>query len=212
MALAINISDKATPDIKVLGEAMFSDSAKAAAGAKVVELVQERFLSLGTNKQGWPSTGFWAGAARSTHYVVQQDGVKISVSQQGVRQRFFGGEIKPVKKKYLTIPAIPEAYGHRAGEFHNLRVLVITRGGQRIPIGLVETKSSQVEFGRKRKDGSRSVKHVSSSLGNRVWFWFARSVNQVANPDVLPGMDAISAAAVSGVRQFMRTYRLGGDT
>jgi len=41
----------------------------------------------------------------------------VGVNQVGVRQRYFGGPILPVKAQMLTIPACPEAYGKTAGEF-----------------------------------------------------------------------------------------------
>jgi hypothetical protein len=148
----------------------------------VVLLFQQHFLTLPTNRNSWPSTGFWGRAARSTNYSLLSDGVDINVNQQGVRQRLEGGPINAKPGQWLTIPARSEAYGRRAREFNNL-VFVLFRADL---AALVESESQDVSFGRPRKDGTRKVT-PGEERGGGVMYWLKKSVNQNANPGVLPG-------------------------
>lgn len=196
MAATVDITDEVMPILKAFSSAM-RRSVAPAIGAAVVLLFQQNFLSLGTNQQNFPSTGFWAGAARSCNYDVLADGVQINVNQQGVRQRLQGGEIHAKPGHYLTIPARAEAYGKRAGEFTNLHA-VFFKTSHGFFAALAENQSQDVSFGRKKKDGSRTVK-PGEERGGGVLFWLVRSVKQAGNPNVIPSADEIESVALATV-------------
>jgi hypothetical protein len=40
-------------------------------------------------------TNYYAAAARGTSFVAESDGATVSIAQIGIRQRFFGGTIRP---------------------------------------------------------------------------------------------------------------------
>lgn len=63
------------------------------------------------NKLGGRRTNFYNRAAQSTGYAVQPAGVQVTVSHLGYAQRVFGGPIRPVRRKWLTIPVHKDAYG-----------------------------------------------------------------------------------------------------
>lgn len=111
------------------------------------------------NKMGWKTTKFWERAARSIKYKVEPDGFLLSAHHLGMRQRYYGGEIKPVKKKWLTIPARSEAYGKTAGQF-----------------------KGKLQF--RMKKGAASA--VLTDKKGGVFFWLVKRVNQSADPTVLP--------------------------
>ncbi len=186
----IDIRDDVTPILKGLGLALTREL-KPAIGAAVVELFQSNFRTLGTNRQGFPTTNFWARAVRATNYDVLADGVNINVNQQGVRQRLEGGTITAVNSTWLTIPAREEAYGKRAAEFNNLH-FVFFRSNL---AALVENESVDVAFGNKKKDGSRTVT-AGEEHGGGVMYWLKKSVSQAANPAVIPSEAAISATVL----------------
>lgn len=183
MAASIDITDQATPALARVIQAIRQKVAPAI-GAAVVRLFQDNFAKLPDNKHNWPSTGFWAQAARATNYDLLADGVQINVNKQGVRQRLQGGEIHAEGDGYLTIPAQARAYGHRAREF-SLRMLFSRRGGSLHPWGLI---SDEV------KDGDRT---------DGVMFWLTKSVTQDPNPDVIPSVFEIAATAIRTVNQIV---------
>jgi hypothetical protein len=67
---------------------------------------------------------YYATAADSTIYELLSDGVSLRISQVGFAQRRFGGTIRPVNAKALTIPIDPEAEGKVASEFSDLIAIV----------------------------------------------------------------------------------------
>lgn len=200
--ITVDISDLAGPAVGRMRQAMDQSRIAAPIGAAVKKLFQMHLLGNPSNRQGWPSTGFWAGAARSTSYAVVRDGALVSVAKQGVRQRYVGGEIHPVKASYLTLPARAEAYGKRAGEFDNLVVAWRREGGKSVPWALVEAPSQSVAFGRRRKDNSRKVTE-GSEVGGAVYFWLVKSVTQKGDRSVLPSDEEITNTAMMQVEDLM---------
>lgn len=111
------------------------------------------------NKMGWKTTKFWDRAARSIKYQLRPDGFDLNAHHLGMRQRFYGGTIKPVKKKWLTIPARSEAYGKTAGQFKGKLHFRMKKGG------------------------------ASATLNDKkggVYFWLVKKVEQPADPTVIP--------------------------
>lgn len=190
------VRDGATPAVERLQVAITPDRLATMIGAAEVRLFQEHFLHLPRNRMGWPSTNFWAGAAKATHYQPVSDGVVVSVAKQGVRQRWQGGTIRPVNAKYLAIPARAEAYGKRPREFSDLRLL-FGKGGQ--PVALVQAEQTKVSFGKKRKDGSRALQ-VGNMVGGLVFYWLVKASHQTGDSTVLPSKDEMRAVAVEQIR------------
>lgn len=196
MAATVDIRDEVTPILQALAPALRRQIAPAI-GAAVVTLFQDNFDKLPDNRNNWPSTGFWAQAARSTNFSVLVDAVNINVDQQGVRQRLQGGVINAKPGKWLTIPARAEAYGKRAGEFSNLHA-VFFKTAHGFFAALAENNSQDVSFGKTKKDGTRTVKQ-GAERGGAVMFWLKKSVQQDANPAVIPSEAEIVAVATSTV-------------
>lgn len=148
---------------------------------------------------GASPTGFFADAARETQAPeVEGDGVSVSITKRGLRQRFFGGTIRPTLKKWLTIPAIAEAYGKAAGSFFNLRF---------VPLGpdlaaLVERRATLIK--RKRGKGASGFQPVAETIG-AVFFWLKKQVTQHADPGVLPTNEEMIAAALERGQQSLTT-------
>lgn len=208
MAASVDITNEVTPVLANVTDAI-RRAMLPAIGAAEVKLFQDNFLSLGTNKNNWPSTGFWAGAARSTNYDLLADAININVNQQGVRQRLEGGRINAKDGGWLTIPARQEAYGNRAREFNNLH-FVFFRSNL---AALAENQSQDVSFGRTKKDGTRTVT-AGEERGGGVMFWLVRSVNQEANPKVIPTEQQIIETATktaTGIIERAAKRKEGGS-
>ncbi len=194
MSFSIEIRDRATPAVEgALGELQLA-GVKPEIGRAVARLVQQHFLRLNAsraNPLGGPRSNFYAQAARGTRYDVLTDGVLVSVSQVGIRQRLEGGEIVPRSVKYLTLPAIAEAYGKRAREFPNLVLMWRRIAGQTRPVALVEPEATQP---------ARGVK--TDSVGGKIFFWLVKSVTQPADPSVLPTDDEFRDTAIGAAQDY----------
>jgi hypothetical protein len=130
------------------------------------------------NQLGGRRTNYYAGAARATSFtLVGTDTVLISINQVGIRQRVFGGTIKPTRSKYLTIPVAPEAHGKRAREFGDLVVIFGARGQ---PIALARKPQGKRGYG-------------------TILFRLVKSVTQRADPTVLAPREEVLAAIKTAV-------------
>lgn len=198
--------DTASPGLAALHRLLGKDSVARVVGTACTRLVQDHLNGLGPNKQGWPSTGFYAAAARGTSWDKTDDGVEIHVENENapgaMNQRFHGGTIN-AKDKLLTIPARAEAYGHRATEFTNLRLAVFASGSMALVVGSGGIR--QVNF---RTGRERSVVGAGARSESIVMFWLKSSVDQDPDPGVLPTSEQLGQAATGAVLEMLRGGRL----
>lgn len=157
------------------------------AGEAAAQAVRDHFVKLDSsrpNALGGRRTHFWGKAARSVTSSPTKDGAEVTVSHTGVRQRLYGGTIRAVNAKYLTVPARAEAHGRRARSFKNLKFVPFASGSRAL-----------VVTGGKR-----------SKRAGLVMYWLVPSVTQAADPSVLPSeaqlQEAVSAAASEYLMQF----------
>jgi len=152
-------------------------------------LTRQHIMDNGTNKQGWPSTGFWKAVAAGGIVSGQTpDGFEITIDHPknpgAVNQRYYGGTIT-AKDKLLTIPARQEFYGHSAREFSNLRFGMFKGGTKFLYVGQGGTEqdqnwgtNKQVKWQRKRGLGARAAMMIA--------YWLKDSVTQKPNFDIIP--------------------------
>lgn len=209
MARTIDIRDLATPILRNLPAAINSQRMAAVIGQAVANTVRGHLFRLDgerPNKLGGDRTHFYSGAAKATSYTAEPGQATVNINAVGFRQRLEGGVIRPVKGKFLTIPATAEAHGRRASEFNNLRFAVL--GGHP---ALIEAQATTLKIGGKRKDGSRNISGASTSTGLKVFFWLARSVNQQPDPTVLPpDSEMVDAAVTAANLAISQSLRKGG--
>lgn len=212
MIASANISDQATPFLNRLGDRVRSGALENAMGRGANNAVRNHLFRVNRerpNQLGGRRTNFYAGAARATSYTSRPGLIEVNVNQVGIRQRVEGGVIKAVKGKYLTIPAVPEAHGRTAREFSNLRFGFAENKYGNLQPALVRASASQVSFGRKKRDGSRSVKRTGSA-GGEVVYWLTPRVFQRADPTVMPAEAEIIKAATDTGDAYLRTVERGG--
>lgn len=181
--------DTATPAVQSLLSGLRPEQLQNVIGRSAVQSYRTHLFGLNRtrpNALGGQRTNFYAAAARATSYTVQGDFVVVSINQQGMAQRYFGGTIRPRTAKFLTIPVHPSAHGHRAGEF-DLEV-VFGRNGE--PIALA-TKSSKVNIIRQTATG-RVTRRLGGRMGE-IYFRLVKSVNQQPDPTVLPYPEQVQA-------------------
>ena len=159
--------------------------------------MQDHLVSLGTNSRNWPTTNFWARAAKSTSWSSSGNTVLVSVNQIGVRQRYFGGTISPVKAKALAIPISPVSYGHVPRDFQNLFLLVTKKGAYLCQYGEAISEHGNVVKGRKLGgNGGRRKRAALNFL-----FKLVGSVTQAADASVLPTDEQFLATAGKAIEE-----------
>lgn len=198
--------DTALPAIRKLAHQTLSKgNIFRAVGTACVQLTKDHLNSLGPNKQGWPSTGFYAGAARGTSWEQKGDGVSILVDNENapgaMRQRFHGGTIT-AKDHLLTIPARAEFYGKKATSFTNLRLAVFKSGSMALVVGSGGTDVVNFKTGK-----SKGVRGARESM---VAYWLKDSVYQAPDPGVMPTPDQYAEAALNAVVELVRKGKQKG--
>lgn len=203
--LQIDLQDKATPLAARLAAQVQPERIAQAAAPAVLNRVRSHFFALNRerpNKLGGKRTNFFNQAARSTHSRVTGGNLIIGISHVGIRQRLQGGRIRPTGgRRYLTVPAIAEAYATRAGEWNNLKFGFAFDGKGKMRPALVEAQHTALKFGSKRKDGSRTMK-ATVKEGGRAVFWLVRQVTQRPDPAVIPSNDELRTAALEGAGKY----------
>lgn len=174
----------------------------------VATQVKDHLVALNAERHRY-GRNYYARAARAVAVRAAAGFALVTIAHVGIRQRFYGGEIRPRTARYLTIPAAPEAYGMRAREFNDLRfaMMVDARTGDLRP-ALVRRASTAISFVRRRgKDGvtRTTVKAGDYRNGGQVIFWLVRRVNQRPDPSVLPMRAEMLATALdAGTRRLAR--------
>jgi len=144
------------------------------------------------NKLGAKPSGHLARAAESVKGDGTNEAATVSITSPGMRRAFGDVTITPgAGKKYLTIPATAEAYNRRAGSFNDLRLAFFKNG----LLALVKAEQSSVAD--RRQSGGRS----------EVYYWLKKSVTQKQDRTLLPPDDDYTAAAVAGVKSYLRLLR-----
>ena len=235
-ALQINIErDTATPLLQRLAFIALGEKVNRAAAQGVVAMLERHFRALDASRSGRQFGGtnashFYAKVARTIHAEASATEASVGIGNEetrGIRQRYFGGTITPKNTKWLTIPARPEAYGHRAKEFGFLIAIF----GDNLGAGagaLVARQDTQIaKMSGKNKGKMRGVKMLvgddkkkyiaeSGTQGEGgVWYWLVKSVTQDPDPSVLPSNDWIADAAREAVGGWMKrvltTARIRGE-
>lgn len=187
MSQEVSIIDKASPELRRRMAALSPQRLNAAIGPACLRLTQSRLRGQGTNQRGFHSTQFWLQAADSASQHADADGTTIRVQKIGARLQFDGGTVVPVNKKYLTIPATDEAYGHRALEFSGLVVFWgKDKEGRIRPMGLKTDEGVERRGARPGGKADRALKQLQ--IGT-VMFWFVTETNHLPHPNVLPSSD-----------------------
>lgn len=201
--IGIDVRDEVRPLLHRIETEAQLQQLNVVIGRAAVNEVRAHFFDLNATRHRF-GRNYYAGAARGTSFTATPEGPRISVNQVGIRQRRYGGTIKPrAPRRFLTIPAAAEAIGMRAGEFNDLdKELVYDPETGRLRWALVRRASTAISFTkRKGKDGKVSFKVKAQELnaGGTVMFWLVRKVEQRADPSVLPKPERLQQVAVGAV-------------
>jgi hypothetical protein len=198
--------DEATAAILRLKAAITLPKLQDAVGTRLKRLTQDHLRSLPNNAQGWPSSGFWEGAARGTGWEPASEGIIVTVDNRehpgAMRFRFNGGVDGDItinmKDKLLTIPARAEFYGFRATGFTNLKFVMFKSGAKALVIGTGGAGKVNFETG-----NESDVKGAGARSAGVVAFWLVESVTQKANPRIVPSGEQYVAEAKRAVMDLI---------
>jgi len=202
LAIQIDVTDSITPRMRAAKAAMEPSKLDPLIGRSAVNFLRGHFEKLDAsrpNKLGGKRQHFYGGAGRSTHFNTIPGGVRVSISALGLRLQFQGGVVRPGVNpsatsggptKYLTIPAVPEAYGHRASDFPNLQPVLRFKNGQLRMIGLATTATPSV-----------GVK--GSHTTGTILFWTVKQTVHAPDPSVLPDNQVMLRAINRDVKDYM---------
>jgi len=182
--IAIRI-DKRIEGLEKVERSLRDATLANAAGGAVARLLQDHFRERNQrgNRLGGARTNYWASAAKAVHWKADSDGATVTVSHIGIGHHYYGGTIKPVNAKYLTIPAVAKAHGRRAREFDNLSAIIFRKGS----LGALVEKS---------KDGTRHT----------VVYWLVKSAAKRPDPAVLPTDREVASTALKAIKDQLRSY------
>jgi hypothetical protein len=213
----IDVKDSVTKGLALVKNALQPHNLNPKIGVALVKVFQNHFASLPPNRRGWPTQNYFGKAARSTHFELLADGVKVAVSQVGIRMHVTGqpSTIDPVKAKNLAIPAVAAAYGRRPREFSNLKVAFRREAGKLIAFALVEgsvkTASGRVKQGPhslKLKGFAGRLKSTGDKAERgQVIYWLKKSVHTHPMEGVVPSEETLKDAVVKLVDGEMQRLR-----
>ena len=172
----------------------------ALVGARAVaSLVKEHLYGLDAQRHQF-GNHFYRQAGDSVSSAVVPQGAVTSISQLGFRQRLFGGVIRAKQAKLLTLPAHPEAYGHRAGEFNDLD-FAFAMNPETGALQPALVRRAQTLLRHRRLKGGAGYKATAvATLDPVVMYWLTPSVDQEADPTVLPHGEQMAARAVGAIK------------
>ncbi len=160
------------------------------------------------NRLGGKRTRFIARAAQATFYRPVPGGLELVNNFLGLALRYYGGTVVPGKgissysgepTKWLTMPAIAQAYGRRAREFNNLRFVEFKKGKL---AALVEEKAGATDSrtGKAIKGRGRGKKAKP-----RVFYWLLKSMTIAPNRSLLPLNKELRRTARLTTTAYVRT-------
>ena len=217
----IDISGAITSQFAALQNDITGGHGKGVIGKAVMDAVKQHFNNLDAERHHSfaPSPGFYAQAANGTHADIVPDGVEVVTDKTGLGLRIYGGTVYPGKNpscvgggmtKYLTVPAIAEAYGHRACDFGHLKFVKFGKGPD-APAALMEDAPKSATWsstGKKVRNVMKQSKNKQGVWGRRIWFWLITSANHNADPTVLPDMGVLEDAAVNALEEMTARFNL----
>jgi hypothetical protein len=189
-----------------------ADDFKKEIGKAVVSEVQRHYTDLNTEyHKGYSRTGFYAAAAKNTTMEIQPDGVEIDVNKTGLGLRIYGGVVTPGKNpssytglptKYLSIPAVVEAYGKSPAYFGNLRFVKFGIDG---PAALIEksVKGATVSSTGKKVRNKYPQAGTLGAFGQRVFYWLVKETHHKPDPSIHPDMDKVGQIAQDAAQNFI---------
>lgn len=175
------------PPLLRLSDGVKRPEIRKAMGRGVATRLRKHFTELDgsrRNRLGGKRTHFYGEVRKSVQNPqLESDGVVVAINHVGIAQRYFGGVIEAKPGKRLTIPVHPEAHGRRAREFGDLTPIFFADGN-----GFL----------------MRPNPDSPSAIGE-VYYLLRKTVEQDADPSVLPTDDELETAGLEEGEKHIKT-------
>jgi hypothetical protein len=210
-SLEFSIFDHASADLREAIERCRPERVAEVIGQAVTIEVQDHLRKLDmerANEMGGRRTHFYAKAADQTTFAVNGNSVTVSVTSQGMRQRYEGGVIQPQEKSWLTIPARTESYGRTAGDFDNLTFIRFSATSAALVKMAPRETFDVVDDAGNVSTSSRRGRSIRDE--GVVMFWLTKEVVQEADPTVLPERERLAEVALTAAKDYADSFKPGG--
>jgi hypothetical protein len=207
MRYEITFTGDAAETLARLGESLVGDRtglhSALAEGVKVG--IRDHWETAGylnrKNALGGKSTGFWKKVSESVKTSATTDEAVVSITERGFALQYFGGVVKPVTRKALSVPAHKSAHGLNASEYPDKLAFIpastqfgpFRKGGGQDTVGyLVRGVDRTVTRGPNK--GKTRVVPIERPAGELIYV-LRRQTYHEPDKGALPTDDAIIAAA-----------------
>jgi hypothetical protein len=199
------ISDTATPALREQMEKLKPSRLQRLVGPACRELTETHMASLGTNKRGWPSSGFYEKFARNVRWLPDQQGVAVVIlpamvngREVSFKQRYYGGPITPQIAQALAIPISPVSYGKVPSDFRGLFLMKTSKGAYLVQSGTeISGKTGRVIQRNRKGLGGHNGRRQRATLN--FLFKLSGGVNQKGDKSTLPRDEQYTATAALAV-------------
>jgi hypothetical protein len=175
LSFSVKIDETVTAKSEAVIRGIERGAHRKVIASKAATVVKDHFVALGRARHRGGSFNFYGRAARATSHGVSGQAAFVSIDQEGIALRRYGGTVRPRKGKYLTIPADKSAHGKRAREFGNLHF---------------------------RRNASGDSGRLCDPAG-RVFYWLIKQSTHKPDPSVLPTDAEIQTAATAAMQDWV---------
>lgn len=196
--------------------ASHSDIGKKEIAAPVLSAVVDHWMQLNQDRHHpWAKgEGYYAGAAKNTHVDLTPEGFEVVTDKVGLNLRIFGGVVHKGANpscitgqptKYLTIPAIAEAYGRGACDVGDLAFVKFGNTGKAALMERGEKSAFDMATGKRIKNVMKQA-GTQGAFGRRVWFWLVESTTHRPDPSVAPDIEQIEKVAGDAAEAYLEKF------
>ena len=146
----------------------------------------------------WLRAAFYAALPQSLQ--ATPTAAILSLTTPGISRALHGVVIRPLKAKWLAIPAIDLAYNLRPAEVPGLAPFFDAQGCA----GLAE--ASRRTRHRDTRRGKKGTTYLVANPDGLIWFWFLPYASQPQDAELLPTAEEFTHAAQAGVRDFLKEF------
>lgn len=158
------------------------------------------------NKLGGQRENFWAGVAKATLLKsADKNGATVVIGKREFNVHAYGGPIKPLHAKALTIPLVPEAKGMRAETYERTYNVKLFRIKGRDILFAKSTRNlgaSESLFRSTRGNHRTGSTMYAARVAIRAVYALKKSVTIPRDPDALPNEVKIREAFTEVVDDY----------
>ena len=164
------------------------------------------------NKLGGKSTGFWKAVSNSVASEASADGATVSISHRGSVLQYYGGEVKPVNAKALSVPVHKSAHGIYARQYPDLLAYIpattqfgpFRKGAGQDTVGYLVRGETYTRTRGKNK-GKEGVRALPKDRGGELIYVLRSRTYHEGDPGMLPTEAELTTAAAEAGAAYLES-------